>query len=382
MNVKSGKNTICVHAGGLDDENWKGLSSPVISSTSYRYRETVSRGYPRYFQSPNQKAVIDKLCALEKTEDGLLFSSGMAAISSTILSLVKTGQHIVVQSEVYGGTSALFIDICAPLKIEFSFVNSSVEAIVEAIRNDTVLIFIECPTNPTLATLDIATLTKSISGKNITTVIDNTFATPINQNPSQLGIDIVVHSGTKFLSGHSDLCCGVILGKKVYIAQIRQTAKSLGGSLNATDCYLLERSLKTLNLRVQKQTANAQKIAELLSNHKSVKQVHYPGLPSNQYHEIAKLQMSGFGSMIAFSLSDQCNPDVFMSSLKIIITASSLGGVETIISQPWFASHQAMPEAQKIALGIDRDLFRLSVGIEDIEDLLDDIQLGIEASEK
>lgn len=373
-------NTLCVHGGGIKENMYHGITTPIVHSTSYRYRETDKRGYPRYFQAPNQEAVIEKLCQLEHVEAGVLVSSGMAAISTAIIGLVKAGQHVVIQAEVYGGTAEFFANICAPLNIKCSFVGTSVSAIVEAITDDTAMIYLECPTNPTLAILDIAKLVESIKHKHIVTVIDNTFATPINQNPALLGIDIVIHSGTKFLSGHSDLCCGVILGAAALIDKIRITARSLGGSLNANDCYLLERSLKTLNLRVTQQTVNAQTIAEYLEQHSDVLEVRYPGLKTDQYHVLAQRQMRNYGSMIAFKLTDNCDSDVFMDSLSLIIPASSLGGVETIVSAPWYGSHQKVSEKKKQQLGITKNLLRLSVGIEDVEDLLQDLQWAIQSS--
>ncbi len=372
--------TVCVHSGGLKDDKWQGITSPIVHSTSYRYRDIKKRGYPRYFEAPNQEAVINKLCALEHTEDGILVSSGMAAISSTILSLVKANQHIIIQEEVYGETSELFVNICESLDIKCSFVGTSVEAIESAITNETVLIFLESPTNPTLSVLDISKLMAKIHDRNIITVIDNTFATPINQNPALLGIDIIIHSGTKFLSGHSDLCSGAILGMQSYIDQIRVTARSLGGCLNANDCYQLERSLKTLFLRVNAQNNNAQNVAEFLSDHQDVVDIHFPGLKSDQHHRIASRQMYGYGTMISFRLSDRCNTDYFLDALTIISPASSLGGVETTVSVPWFASHVKMPEAQKRKLGISKNLLRLSMGIESTEDLIKDLKLAIKLS--
>lgn len=377
---KFGIDTLCVHSGGLKDQTWGGIASPIINSTAYRYREIKNRGYPRYFEAPNQIAVVEKMCKLEHTEDGILVSSGMAAISSTILGLVKTGQHIIIQEEAYGGTTELFTNICGPLGIKYSFVKASVEAIMAKITDQTAMIFLECPTNPTLSIIDIARLIKSIKGKNIITAIDNTFATPINQNPALLGIDIVTHSGTKFLSGHSDLCCGIVLGAKNYIEQIRITARSLGGSLNANDSYLLERSLKTLNLRVSKQTDNAQKLAEFLYEHSEVTSIKYPGLETDKYHKLAKNQMHGFGSMISFELSEECDLEKFMEALDLIIPASSLGGLETTISQVWYSSHQFMPVDQRIKLGINERLLRISTGIEYIDDLIHDLNMAIQKS--
>ncbi|MBV1909952.1 MAG: PLP-dependent aspartate aminotransferase family protein [Kangiellaceae bacterium] len=373
----NGLNTRCVHGGRIEDKTWNSVTSPIIQSTAYRYRETEKRGYPRYFESPNQEIVVNKLCALEKTESGILVSSGMAAISTTILALVKSGDHIIIQQEVYGGTSEFFSEVCRPLGIEFSFVKTSVKSINDAITDRTMMIFLESPTNPTLSVLDIKNLVSLVKDKNIITVIDNTFATPINQNPSQLGVDIIIHSGTKFLSGHSDLCSGVVLGPEMYIAKIKSTARSLGGCLNARDCYLLERSLKTLNLRVNQQTNNAVQLARFLFEHPAVTNVFYPGLQTSVYYSIAKSQMNNFGSMITFQLSDDYNADTLMDNLSLIIPASSLGGVETTVSIPWYASHQKMPEDNKLELGITKQLLRLSTGIENIGDLIDDLSFAL-----
>jgi cystathionine beta-lyase len=237
------------------------------------------------------------------------------------------------------------------------------------------VIVIESPTNPLLGVLDIRRVAEFARNKGIKTIIDNTFASPVNQNPIALGIDVVVHSGTKYLGGHSDLCCGVALSTAGIIKRIRGMALHLGGSLNAITCYLLERSLKTLVLRVERQSANASKIAEYLAGHPKVRRVNYPGLPGFKGHLIAKSQMAGFGGMLSFELDgDAAFATAFLKRLKLVTPAVSLGGVETLICCPAQTSHSKISAEERRRIGISDSLLRLSVGIENVEDLVEDLQ--------
>jgi cystathionine beta-lyase/cystathionine gamma-synthase len=263
--------------------------------------------------------------------------------------------------------------------IDFTFAASDAEMIIKSINAKTKLVYIETPTNPLLKIVDIRKIADHFQLKGIVSVIDNTFATPINQNPAKLGIDIIVHSGTKYLNGHSDLCCGAVLGRKDSIAQITKTAVCLGGSLDARSCYLLERSMKTLSLRVKKQTENALRIATFLSMHPNIARVNYPGLPSFPGHEIAKKQMSDFGAMLSFEIKESWGTaHSFMNALKLIKPALSLGGLETTICDPATTSHQKVSREVKKRLGIIEELMRLSVGIEDADDLIGDLSQALQ----
>ena len=367
------KNTRCVHSGTAKDPLTRGLNTPIFTSSSFEYLDTGENVYPRYFNIPNQKAVVEKLCALENAEAGLLFSSGMAAISTAMLAFLSSGDHVVLQKDIYGGTHHFVTAEFDRFGIEYTFVNNEAADIETAVQKNTKIIYIETPSNPLLLVTDIAATAQIAKDNNALSVIDNTFATPINQNPMDLGIDIVTHSGTKYLGGHSDLCCGAVLTRRDLADKIAATAANLGGSMNAMTCYLLERSLKTLGVRVDKHNRNAQIIAEHLQKDARIQEVFYPGLASHSGHALAKKQMRGFGGMLAFELGGS-QPEQFLKNLKVITPALSLGGVETIICSPATTSHQKITAAERAELGITDNTLRLSVGIEEPEDLIADIE--------
>jgi len=372
------KYTQCVHSGTYKDPGTKGVNTPIFTSSSFEYMELNENVYPRYNNTPNQKAVIDKLCALENAEDGLIFSSGMAAISTAIFSVLSKGDHIVLQKDIYGGTHHFATAEFDRFGITYDFVSNQLEAIQEAVQDNTRIIYIETPSNPLLLITDIQAVVEYARSKQILTIIDNTFATPINQNPMNLGIDIVVHSGTKYIGGHADICCGAALASKKLIAGMKSTAANFGGSLNATTCYLIERSLKTLGLRVERHNQNAMVIARYLQEHPLIRRVYYPGLESHPGYEIARKQMRAFGGMLSFELDDtKLDQHQFLKKLKMIRPALSLGGVETIVCAPVATSHEKMTAEERAELGITDALLRLSVGIEDSDDIIADIEQAI-----
>jgi cystathionine beta-lyase len=370
------KSTFCVHSGTAKDPLTRGLNTPIFTSSSFEYLDADQNVYPRYFNIPNQKAVVEKLCALENAEDGLLFSSGMAAISTALLAFLSSGDHVVLQNDIYGGTHHFVTAEFKRFGIDYTFVSNEAADIERAVKPNTRIIYIETPSNPLLLVTDIAATAQIAKDNNALSVIDNTFATPINQNPLDLGIDIVTHSGTKYLGGHSDLCCGAVLTRCDLAEQIAATAANLGGSMNAMTCYLLERSLKTLGVRVDKHNRNAQIIADHLQKDKRIRKVFYPGLESHPGHALARKQMRGFGGMLAFEL-DGPTPKRFLKNLNLITPALSLGGVETIICSPATTSHQKISAAERAELGITDDTLRLSVGIEDPDDIIADIDRAL-----
>jgi cystathionine beta-lyase/cystathionine gamma-synthase len=375
------KNTMCVHSGTRKDVATRGLNTPIYPSSSFEYLDVPENIYPRYYNTPNQKAVTEKLCALEGAEDGLLFSSGMAAISSVMLAFLNSGDHAVIQRDIYGGTHHLITADFERFRIEYTFVGNRSEDIAAAVRPNTRLIYIESPSNPLLRITDIAAAAAIGRDRKIVTAIDNTFASPINQNPLALGIDLVVHSGTKYLGGHSDLCCGAVLGQSGRVRRVKDTAVNLGGSLNAFTCYLLERSLKTLAVRVERQNANAMAIAEFLERHPDLRRVHYPGLDNHPGHAVARKQMRGFGGMLAFEIDEaKATAERFLGRLKMVTPALSLGGVETIICAPAATSHAKLSPSERAELGIADSLLRLSVGIEDADDIIADITQALSGS--
>jgi len=371
------KETSCVQSGSYHDRETGGVNTPIFTSSAFEYlgRETV---YPRYFNTPNQTAVEQKMCALEGAGGAVLFSSGMAAISTTLLTLMKPGDHVVMLDAVYGGTHALVADNFERLGLAYTFVPTRVDAVEQALTPRTRVVFIESPTNPLLEVIDVLGVAELAKRRGAVSIIDNTFATPINQNPISLGIDVVVHSGTKYLGGHSDICCGIVLASLDRSREIRRMACHLGGSVNAATCYLIERSLKTLALRVERQSQNAGRIAAYLERHRKVRRVNYPGLESFAGREIAMRQMKTFGGMLSFELDDGEASERFLRRLRLIRPAVSLGGVETIISSPKATSHAKISPEDRRRIGITDGLLRLSVGIEHVDDLIEDLEQALQ----
>jgi len=372
-NKTQSKYTVCVHKGQQTGAV-KGINTPIYTSTSFGYLDTEERFYPRYFNIPNQKAVVEKVAALEHAESGVLFSSGMAAISTTLLSFLNSGDHCILQHGLYGGTQHFVLQDFERFGIEYTFLkNNAVESFEKAIRKNTRVIYVESPSNPLLSIVDLVKIGALCHANKIVSVIDNTFASPINQNPIPLGIDIVVHSATKYLGGHSDICAGIVVSAQAYVDRILGTSMNFGGSLNAMMCYMLERSIKTLAIRVEKQNRNAGEIAAFLHGLPLISNVYYPGLKDHAGHDIAKQQMSGFGGMLSFELEGR-DINKFQKNLRLIKPSMSLGGVETIICAPVTTSHRLVPKKQREEDGIRDNLLRLSAGIEEPEDIIDDLR--------
>lgn len=374
MAKTSSKLTQSVHVGSVGDPLFGGLVNPIYPSSAYDYDALVR--YPRYFNTPNQTAVVKKMAALENGEDGLLFSSGMAAIMTAMFAMLKSGDHILFQSDLYGGTHHAALIELKRYGIDHTMTGvTDLKKFEQAIRPNTKVIYIETPSNPLLHITDIAAVAKIARKNKIVTIIDNTFASPVNQNPIDFGIDIVTHSGTKYIGGHSDLCCGVAVASKKLIEKIRASAMHFGGSSDAYTAYLVERSLKTIVIRVNQQNKNAVAIANFLETESKVNAVYYPGLKNHDGYAIAKRQMKGFGGMLSFETKG--DPEKFLKRLKIIRKAVSLGGVESTIAQPVKTSHAKLSAAERKAAGISDKLLRLSVGIEQAEDLIHDIQQAL-----
>ena len=350
-----------------------GLNTPLLSSSAIEYLDDSEVRYPRYFNTLNHDVVAEKMSALENAEAGLVTSSGMAAISAIFFGLLHKGQHVVFTKGLYGGTHSLNVNELQRFGISYSFAAPDTASIEDAITTDTGMIFVESPSNPLMTIVDLATIADIGKQHDAITVIDNTFASPILQNPIDHGFDLVMHSGTKYLGGHSDLCCGTVNGPADLIAKVRNHAVAYGGCLNAQDCHLLERSLKTLELRVSRQSDNAAIIARQLDQNKGIKMVYYPGLESHTGHDVAKRQMTGFGGMMSFELADGIDPITYLRRLQMVNCAVSLGGVETTICQPVATSHQKVSEEERQRLGITPALLRVSAGIEDADDIAADL---------
>jgi len=375
-----GLNTICTHIGGIKDEQFKGAVSPMYLSSSYEFLDVDVKRYPRYFNTPNQEYLSKKIAALEHTETAMIFGSGMAAISTMFLAFLKQGDHLVVQNTLYGGTVNFIKEEFPKYGIGFTFTNGyKVEDFEAAIEDNTKLIHIETPSNPLLTITNIRAIAKLGKSKGILTSIDNTFASPVNQNPIDLGIDMVMHSATKYFGGHSDICAGAVASSVEHIDRIWNVGKNLGGNLSDMTVWMLERSMKTLGLRVKKQTKNAKKLAKWLEKHPKISKVYYPGLKSHPDYKLAKSQMKGFGAMVSFELTDDLDSQQFQKQLKLIKSSMSLAGVESTILSPYLTSHALLTQEERDAIGISDQLIRFSVGIEEVKDLKRDINLAIAA---
>ena len=374
MITKADFRTLCVHAGELKDTQHGGAISPLFASTSYSFTDVKIGQYPRYFNTPNQRGLSEKIAALEGAEAGMIFGSGMAAISTALLSHLKAGDHVVFQDDLYGGTRNFIKYEFPKYGIEFSFTKGlNPENFSAEIRSNTQGIYIETPSNPTLKIIDLKSVATLAKKAGLWTMIDNTFASPVNQNPIALGIDIVLHSATKYLGGHSDICAGVVLGTKECIERVFSSAKNFGGSLSDYTVWLLERSVKTLFIRVQAQNENAQQVAEFLDHADWVDHVFYPGLKSHPDHELAKAQMHGFGGMLSFNLGKQIDSKKFLLSLALIKPTMSLAGIESTALSPHLTSHALLTEEERLAQGITPQMIRFSTGIEAIEDIKADL---------
>ncbi|MBA6152449.1 trans-sulfuration enzyme family protein [Gelidibacter maritimus] len=380
---KYGLNTICTHVGEIKDEQFKGAVSPIYMSTSYQFDDVDVKRYPRYFNTPNQEHLSKKIAALEHAEAGMIFGSGMAAISTVFLAFLKQGDHIVVQNTLYGGTSNFIREEFPKYGIEFTFTDGyEVADFDAAIQPNTKLIHIETPSNPLLTITDIKGVADLAKSKNIITTIDNTFASPVNQTPIDFGIDIIMHSATKYLGGHSDILAGAVACSRTHMEAIFNVAKNLGGSLSDMTVWMLERSMKTLALRVKAQNKNAQKLAQFLSAHEDVKQVYYPGLKTHPQYALAKSQMKGFGGMLSFELVDGLDAMAFQKELKLIKPSMSLAGVESTMLSPHKTSHALLTQEERDKIGVSDNLIRFSVGIESKKDLIADIEQAIETVKK
>ncbi len=375
---KMGLNTICTHAGELVDEQFKGAISPLYMSTSYAFTDVDIKRYPRYFNTPNQKALAVKIAALEHAEDALIFGSGMAAVSTALLAFLHKGDHIVLQKTLYGGTFNLVVEEFEKFGISYSFTADLTEdAFAKEIRNNTKVIYVETPSNPLMTITDIRMVVALAKEKGIVTMIDNTFASPVNQNPIDLGIDIVIHSATKYMGGHSDILAGAVTASSEHIEKIWHLGKNFGGSLSDYTVWLLERSIKTMGIRVKAQNRNAKRLAKFLESHKDIAKVYYPGLKSHPDYELAKSQMRGFGGMLSFELREGLDPEAFQNHLQLIKSSMSLAGVESTILSPFLTSHALLRPEERENQGIKDGLLRFSVGIEDKKDLIADIEQAL-----
>ncbi|NQX78621.1 PLP-dependent aspartate aminotransferase family protein [Gilvibacter sp.] len=371
---KLGLNTVCTHTGEVPDEQFQGAISPIYLSSSYAYEGVDVKRYPRYFNTPNQEGLSKKVAALEGCEAGMIFGSGMAAVSTTLMAFLQKGDHVVLQEALYGGTYNLVVEEFEKFGIEYSFTEGLSEAAFEAaVRENTKVVYVETPSNPLMKVTDLVMIGRLAKKHNLVSMIDNTFASPVNQTPKDFGIDIMIHSATKYMGGHSDICAGAVAASQEHIDRIWNLAKNFGGSLSDMTVWLLERSMKTMALRVKQQNTNALAMAEWLDSREEIGSVYYPGLASHPDHELAKSQMRGFSGMMSFELADGINAEAFLEALQLIKPSMSLAGVESTMLLPSKTSHFLLGEEERARQGISEQLIRFSVGIEEVEDLQGDI---------
>ncbi|WP_138429117.1 cystathionine gamma-synthase [Fodinibius saliphilus] len=376
-------NTKTIHAGQKPEETSGAVMPPIFQTSTYKQEApNVNKGYDYARVGNPTRTALEKLIAgLEGADECACFASGCAAMDA-VLKMLRPGDQVIASNDLYGGSYRLFTEVFAPYGIEFSFVDmTDIEEVKEAATDSTKLLWIETPTNPLLRVVDIEELTSFAAENKILSLVDNTFASPYLQQPLELGADAVLHSTTKYLGGHSDIIGGAVATSNTDIMeQLRFQVKTTGAVPGPMDCYLTLRGIKTLSVRVQQSVDNAKEVASFLDNHKAVDKVIYPGLESHNQHEIAKKQMSDFGAMVSFSLKDDSidKAQEFMSRTSIFTLAESLGGVESLISHPASMTHGSIPKEVREKAGLKDSLIRLSVGIEDAEDLKDDLDQAFE----
>ncbi|MFX1511982.1 MAG: trans-sulfuration enzyme family protein [Promethearchaeota archaeon] len=375
-------NTKSVQAGEKRDSQTGSVTTPIYLTDTFGFdtveaqNEAAADRKARYLYSrwgnPTVDAAARKMAALEKGEDSLILASGMAAISSVFLSLLETGDHIVAIEDCYGGTLSLLNNFLPKFDITTTFVpTGNLESLKKAIKpGKSKIVYVESPTNPLLAIQQLKETAEIAHENDCLAICDNTFATPLNQNPIDFGFNLVCHSATKYLGGHNDITAGVVVGSQELIDQLWLTAITIGGTLNANTAWLLLRGLKTLGLRVQQQNQNALEMAHYLEDHPHIRKVFYPGLSSHQQYELAKKQMRGFGGVLSFEIDGSIAQTVhFLENIEIFEFATSLGGVQSLITQPAVTSHSYLSPEERARLGINDSLIRMSVGIEDVGDL-------------
>lgn len=387
------KGTLSVWGGEEQKNLWqRSTQVPVVHSVSFGYHDIdqwmdVALGkqdghiYGRN-TNPTVATFEDKVRVLEGAEAATSFSTGMAAISNALFTLLSPGDRVVSVKDTYGGTNVIFIEFLPRFQVEVALCDTTDHEAIEAeIAKGCDVLYLETPTNPTLKVIDLARLAKKGHEVNATVVVDNTFATPINQNPLTLGADLVLHSATKFLGGHADALGGVICGSTDLIERIYHYREITGATLHPMAAYLLLRGMKTLHLRIRQQNESALTIAQFLESHDFVEAVYYPGLASNEGHSIAAAQMRGFGGVLSFTLQGGFDAvRVFVPKLRFAHAAANLGAVETVVGPPATTSHVECTPEERAAMGIPESLIRYSVGIEDIQDLIDDLRQALEAT--
>jgi cystathionine beta-lyase/cystathionine gamma-synthase len=373
--------TICIHAGQEPDPSTGAIITPIYQTSTY-VQDALGqhKGYEyARTQNPTRSALEGNIAAIENGKAAFAFASGMAA-EGAVMTLLQSGDHVVVTDNTYGGTYRLFERVLRKYQLDFTYVDTSdLSQIQHAIRPNTKMLFLETPTNPTLRLTDLPAACELAHARGVFVVVDNTFASPYVQRPIDFGADLVVHSTTKFLNGHSDSVGGVVVAvKDEHIEWLRFIQNAEGAILGPMDAWLVLRGTKTLPIRMERHNANAQVLAEFLAGHPKVTRVHYPGLPAHPQHALAKRQMRGFGGLISFELGSFDQARTLLNSVRLMALAESLGGVETLISHPATMTHASVPPERRKQIGIPDDMVRVSVGIEDVDDLREDLAQALE----
>ena len=372
--------TVCIHAGQEPDPSTGAIITPIYQTSTY-VQEALGKhkGYEyARTQNPTRSALEANLAAIENGRAAFAFASGMAA-TGAVMTLLKAGDHVVVTDNTYGGTYRLFERVLRKYQFDFTYVDTSdLQAIEAAIRPETRMLFLETPTNPVLRLTDLAGACEIAHARDVMVVVDNTFASPAIQRPIDFGADLVVHSTTKFLNGHSDSVGGIVVAvRDDHIEWLKFIQNAEGAILGPMDAWLVLRGTKTLPLRMERHNANTQVLAEYLAAHPKVTRVYYPGLPTHPQHDLARRQMRGFGGLIAFELGSLERARTLLNSVRLMSLAESLGGVETLISHPASMTHASVPLERRLQIGLTEDMVRISVGIEDIDDLREDLEQAL-----
>jgi cystathionine beta-lyase/cystathionine gamma-synthase len=380
--------TLAIHSGEPKHGLSAPVTAPIVRSANFTFASTAEMKrwaegksntyiYTRY-GNPTLAVAEAKIAELEHGEAALVTASGSAAISSALLSVLQSGDEMISTRQIYGGSYRLMRDVLPRMGIRAHHVDAGLEGVDRLVNAKTRALYVESPTNPTLGIVDLRKVVALARKHKLVSLIDNTFATPILQKPLDLGFDLVLHSATKYLAGHSDLVAGAVAGNRKRVGQVRQTMITLGGSMDPDPGYLLIRGLKTLELRVHRQCQSAMAVARFLERHPKIARVHYPGLPSHPGHRLAKRQMSGFGGMLAFDLKGGLSAARrFCDRAQIFLLAASLGGVESLIVLPIYTSHHRMSTVELAAAGVGPGTVRMSIGLEDPADLVIDLQQAL-----
>ena len=379
---KMGLSTTAIHGGETRPGPGMGVTAPLVQSVNYVQDTGTSEGllYTRYGNTPNADRVQKRLALLEGAEAALVLSSGMGATACAMLALLRPGDHLISSSWIYGGTRKLFTEELIGMGIEVTFVNPlEPRAWRKGLKKNTRVIFLESPVNPTCRVLELSSLQSLAHAQGIALVVDSTFASPVNFRPIEHGVDVVIHSATKYLNGHHDILAGVVCGNEPFIEEVTRKMKVWGQAPDPFACWLLERGLKTLDVRVKRQNESAMRIAEWCSTRSEFAKVHYPGLPNHPDHEIAKSILDGFGGMMAIELKGG-GPAMlkFVRKLQVFTYAASLGGVDSLVIEPRYSSHEHLTPEERQRIGIPDGFLRMSIGLENAEDLIADIEQALQ----